>query len=399
VRLAFLAGGSVVDRRAWSGTTYYVHRALAKRFNVSTIEMPRMKRALRGLRKVMRSTGIDPLRERLCSAVMSKHAARMLAQIDVDAVFVLSASHIAADLAGRFPVFHCSDATFAAMVGYHGEFKHLSRRTVTAGNELERKVIGNSTAVILASDWAAQSVRDDYHRTAGVHVVPFGANLDELPAADVWQRRDECSLVFIGVNWYEKGADVAVAATRLLNERGIKAVLHIVGCSPPPDYLAEPFVRLHGFLRKQHPDEYAQLTALVADADFVLVPTRFEALGIVFCEAAAHGTPAIARRTGGIPTVIDDGVTGALLPPDAGPAAYSERIAEIWSDHNRYVAMRRLAFAKSRRTLNWDAWGDGVETIIREALALRSTEPIAENVQPHGTPAAAAMTSRAGGPA
>lgn len=374
MRVAFLAGGSIADRRAWSGTIYYAHRALARRFDVVPLEPPCTNRALRGLRKALRFTGVDPLREPLCSAFLGRRAARLVSRVGADAVFVLGASHIAAGLVDRFPVFHCSDATFAAMVGYHGEFSNFSKRTLWAGHELERRVILGSAATIVASDWAADSVRSDYHRVEGVHVVPLGANLDDLPAGDTWERTDRCSLVFIGVNWYEKGADVAVAAAGLLKKRGIPVELHVVGCSPPPDVAVGPFVKFHGFLRKQNASEYARLTALVAAADFLVVPTRFDAFGIVFCEAAAYGTPAISRHTGGVPTAITDGVTGALLPFDSGPEAYADRIQAIWSNHAVYLQMRRDAMARSRSTLNWHVWGESVGRIMEEAMLLhRST--------------------------
>jgi glycosyltransferase involved in cell wall biosynthesis len=313
------------------------------------------------------------MREPLYSSAISRHAARMVAKVGADAVFVLGASPLAAGLANRFPVFHCSDATFAAMLDYHGEFTHLSKRTIRAGTELERKALVNSTAAILASDWAAQSARADYDCQDGVHVVPFGANLDELPDRDIWQQAGRRSLVFIGVNWYDKGADVAVAATRLLNERGISVVLHVVGCSPPADQPVMPFVQFHGFLRKQNPAEYSRLTELIAHADFLLLPTRFEAFGIVFCEAAAYGTPSVSRKIGGIPTIIEDGLTGALLPREAGAEAYADRIQELWADSGRYERMRRSAFEKSRRTLNWDAWGASVEGIIRRGVQSRQS--------------------------
>lgn len=373
MRLAFFAGGSIRDRKAWSGTVYYAHRALAKRFEVIPLEMPNAALVLRGLRKIVRPTGLDPLREPLCALVMSRIAGQMVALSKSDAVFVLGASHIAAGLADRFPVFHCSDATFAMMLDYHGEFSGLSRRTISAGNRLEQRVISGSRAVFVASDCAAQSVRADYKRTAGVHVVPFGANLDELPASDTWQRGDVCSLVFIGVTWYAKGADVAVDAARILNERGIRTQLHIVGCAPPAEAAGLPYVTYHGFLRKQIPAEYSALTALVAQADFLVLPTRFEAFGIVFCEAAAYGTPAVARATGGIPTIVEDGLTGALLPPDAGAEAYADRIQEIWTNPARYENMRRLALAKSRSILNWDAWGNRVQSVIQETLSQDTT--------------------------
>ena len=364
MRLAFLAGGAISDRRAWSGTIYYAHRALAARFDVVPIEMPAMNRALRGLRKIARPVGIDLIREFHVSSVMSDHAARRIIRAGVDAVFVLGASHIAAGLVGRFPVFHCSDATFAAMVDYHGEFTGLSQRTIRNGNALEARVINGSAAAFLASEWAAHSARDDYGRRDGVYVAPFGANLDSLPSEDTWKRKSECSLVLVGVNWYGKGADIALETTRLLRQRGIPAILHVAGCSPPAGVSVPDFVKLYGFLRKDVPDEYSQLTALIAGADFLILPTRFEAFGIVFCEAAAYGTPSIARKIGGISSIITDGVTGALVAPEAQAGVYADRIQEMWSDERRYEGMRRSAFARSRDVLNWNAWGERVSTII-----------------------------------
>lgn len=377
MKLAFLAGGSVRDRRAWSGTTYYVHRALSQRFDVQTIELPRLSKAMRGMRKALRPAGLDLTREPVCSDLIGRYLAPAIQQTGAEAVFVLGASHLAAGLTSRFPVFHCSDATFAAMIDYHGEFTQLSRRTLKAGNALEGAVVRNSAAAIVSSDWAANSIRTDYGRSDGVHVVPFGANLDSLPVRDTWQRSPECSLLFIGVNWYEKGADVAVDTARLLNERGIKATLNIVGVTPPPEVAPAPYIKHHGFLRKQNPEEYARLTKLIEQADFLIVPTRFEAYGIVFCEAAAHGTPAISRRTGGVPTIIQDDITGALMAPDAGADLYAGRIQAIWSDEARYAEMRVRAFARAHAVLNWNAWGATVEAIVHDALGRRS--PVARS--------------------
>lgn len=366
MRVAFLAAGSVTDRRAWSGTVYYAHRALATRFDVSTVDLSRLNRVLRGARKLVRPSGIDLIREPFVSELVSDYVARQIESEKPEAVFVMGASHLAAGLANRFPVFHCSDATFARMIDYHGEFVGLSRRTLDYGQAMEDRAIRRSAAAIMASEWAAQSARSDYGRAKGVHVVPFGANLDELPSEDVWHRSKECLLLFVGVNWQAKGADVAVEAARLLRARGIPATLHIVGCEPPQRTPSIPFVKLHGFLRKQIPEEYRRLIELMKNADFFILPTRFEAFGIVFCEAAAYGTPSISRSIGGIPTVIDDQVTGVLLDPAAQADAYADRIQEIWSDHRRYLAMRQSAFEKAQRVLNWTTWGDRVESIIAD---------------------------------
>lgn len=57
-------------------------------------------------------------------------------------------------------------------------------------------------------------------------------------------------------------------------------------------------------------------------------------------EAMACGLPVVATRVGGLPEVVNDGVTGLLVPP-ADPAALAGAMAEIWDDCDRRDRMGR----------------------------------------------------------
>jgi glycosyltransferase involved in cell wall biosynthesis len=54
----------------------------------------------------------------------------------------------------------------------------------------------------------------------------------------------------------------------------------------------------------------------LAALDVFVAPSRTEGLGVSIVEALAAGVPAFGARVGGIPEVIQDGVSGRLLPPD-----------------------------------------------------------------------------------
>jgi len=69
----------------------------------------------------------------------------------------------------------------------------------------------------------------------------------------------------------------------------------------------------------------------IAASDLLVLPSFIEGLGMVLVEAAVCGTPVVASRTGGIPEVVQDKVTGLLVPPGDADAL---RQAISWvADH------------------------------------------------------------------
>ena len=62
--------------------------------------------------------------------------------------------------------------------------------------------------------------------------------------------------------------------------------------------------------------------------DVVIQPSLSEGFGLAALEAMAASTPVVATAVGGAPEVVDDGVTGWLVPP-GDPAALGERIQEL----------------------------------------------------------------------
>jgi L-malate glycosyltransferase len=85
---------------------------------------------------------------------------------------------------------------------------------------------------------------------------------------------------------------------------------------------------------------------LLTCADLMLLPSRSESFGLVALEAMAAGVPVIATQTGGLPEVVEDGITG-YLAPIGDVDAMAEAGIEILSDPARWEAMSQASRASA----------------------------------------------------
>lgn len=106
------------------------------------------------------------------------------------------------------------------------------------------------------------------------------------------------------------------------------------------------------------PSLYAQSVATILPSVYAtwgggrtVVP---ELLGLAALESMACGTPAIVTRVGSLPEIVEDGVTGFVVPPN-DPAAIGEAIRALVSDPARRAAMGRRARAAVSARFTWDA--------------------------------------------
>ncbi len=282
-----------------------------------------------------------------------------LGGLKVDAVFSPSTIPIAY-LSTELPIVTWTDATFASMVDYYPSFSGLCTESVLAGHAMERAALARVGAALYSSAWAAQSAVEDYDADpARVHVVPFGANLEVEPsrtevAASVQRRpRDECRLLFIGVDWYRKGGDLALAVASRLTESGIPTKLTVVGCQAPKVHGPE-LVDCLGFVDKSTPSGEAMITRLLAGSHFLCLPSRADCTPVVFCEASAYGVPSVSVRTGGIESVVTHGTNGYLFGEDRFVEDAAESIARCMASYDEtYVPLALASQEEYRSRLNW----------------------------------------------
>ncbi len=126
---------------------------------------------------------------------------------------------------------------------------------------------------------------------------------------------------------------------------------------------------LESLITKNNLSDRVHLLGFVANAprylrafDLFLHTSRSEALSLAILEAGAAGLPIVATRVGGIPEVIEDGVSG-LLVPSYSPAKVATAISDLQNNPQRAFALGEAAKEKVLREFS-------LEHMIQKTLAL-----------------------------
>lgn len=389
LNIGFLSALDPKDKRAWSGTFYYTSQALQHHCGEVIYinpkeEQPTEKKAFyKKLRVfVKKQFAFSPLfsigrkyfvcHYRIFTAKRFAKTANMrLRNLPLDVIVAAASTSEVAFLETDIPIVLVEDATFAVLHNYYPQYTNLPGSISHEMNRLSATAIHKASALIYSSTWAAQSAIEDYGADREkVHVVPMGANIDEAPAKErllLKKESDRCRLLFIGFDWQRKGGAIAFETLLKLEEMGVPTELIVCGCVPPSSY-RHPHMRIIPFLDKNDPVQNAELEQLYLSSHFLLLPTRNDCFGIVFCEANAFGLPVIASATGGTPEVVKDGENGFLLPIAARGDAYAHVIEEIFHDEQRYSRLVESSRAAFDNRLNWNAWGTSVGTYLADIV-------------------------------
>lgn len=369
MKIGFIQFHDPMDRRASSGTPYKMAEALRMAGNEVVWVKASKNVPYRTYSKVMKfwngmsRAKVNVSHSSFGSSLLSMSLDRSIID-SCDILFAPFASECLYKLKTDRPIVYLSDATFGIMAGYY--YKNLSPCSVRQGNKVEQVAVDKAAEVIVSSDWAAESVVKDYHKDPSkVHVLEFGANVDEKDIAPkVFEYDGHLDILFLGVDWDRKGGGIAVDAARWLNGNDVPTTLHIVGIKNlAPEVQALPFVDNHGNLNKNIPEEYQKLVEVMRKCHCLLLPTLAECAGIAFCESCANGLPIFSHRTGGVSDYVHDGENGYLLPSPSSGEDFGRKIKSSL-ESGEMARMSETAKHLYRSKFNWKVWAEKMMVIM-----------------------------------
>jgi glycosyltransferase involved in cell wall biosynthesis len=181
-------------------------------------------------------------------------------------------------------------------------------------------------------------------------------------------------IVFCSNMMIEKGPLILVEALGVLNRRGVAFTAEFAGPSVHKEF--EDVFRLA--CRREGILERVSWTGarygldkaeMLRSADVFAFPTYYASEGVplVLLEAMSYGLPSVVTDQGGIRDVIEDGVTGYIVPPrDA--ECLAERLERLVLDHGRRELMGGQARVAFRNRFTVSSFEEGLVGILDEAI-------------------------------
>lgn len=188
-----------------------------------------------------------------------------------------------------------------------------------------------------------------------VHHAGGGSNIKVL---DFIPDRHRNKLLFIGVDFERKGGYAVVEAFKIAKQRKPDLELYIIGPRQNPISKSIDGIHYEGQKRFDELVEYYKM------CDLFVMPSYFEAYGLVFVEALCYGLPCIGRNCYEMPYLIEDGVTGALVPQEDDNNLLANKILELLDNNTVYtnVASRKDWYLKE---YSWNTVASRIDAIIK----------------------------------
>lgn len=357
------------DKKAWSGSIYKIREGIENAgykiewipYRTDTFKHKFLKILLNAI--FGRHTLIDHNKYyyKLCAKTIDLNLIQKC-----DYIFFPGAAQIAIYIKINKPIIYYADGTFNIMKDYY--WYNLSKWIIKQGNRTELLAIQKSYINIRASKWAADSVLNDYNGDPKrTYVIELGANIEDK---DIFHtetyKSGTLNILFSGVEWKRKGAEIAIDTAYKLNKRGIKCKLFLVGLRNIPNkYINLPFIENFGFLDKNYPEQYQKYIEIVKKSHILLLPTHAECAGIVFCESSAYGLPIFTYNTGGIGNYVIDGVNGYKLPLTAKSDDFADKIEQCLNN-KEFETLSYGGIKLFKEKLNWTSFSKSFKKVMKD---------------------------------
>lgn len=238
---------------------------------------------------------------------------------------------------------------------------NIFRNQMSKWINLEKRLYQNAQFVFSTSENTRRSLINDYGITPEkVITIRYGLTLDAFQHVDKTYANK--TLLFIGKSFEQKGGFVLLDAFQKVLKTIPDAKLIIAGVKKEYLRIKQPNVQIYGYIKDRN-----IINDLYEKSSVFVMPSFYEAFGLVFLEAMSHKLPCIGTAVDAMPEIIEDGKTGYVVPPkDADVLA--EKIELLITNPERCKKMGLEGYIQLNEKFSWDKLGDTIDLYLKKCV-------------------------------
>ncbi len=249
---------------------------------------------------------------------------------------------------------------------------------------MQRLVAHRIDRIITGSATSAASVQEAFGLPSErIAVIHDGVDTDVFRPLERLEP-EQGSVLFVGNSEdRNKGARYLIEALNLL-QHDVDFRLTLVDRKMKDLKIVPPLVWKYGLTRLVEYTGHLSTPELVRQynrAQVLVSPSLYEGFGLPAAEAMACGVPVVATRAGALPEVVEDGVTGLLVPP-ADPHALADAVRRLLSDPELCRRMGRAGRERIVQRFTWRETARRTLDLYHDVLAARREARPASRSQP-----------------
>jgi glycosyltransferase involved in cell wall biosynthesis len=202
-----------------------------------------------------------------------------------------------------------------------------------------------------------------------VHAIPIGEH--EVAPFKIYEREDIKEdgnlILFFGRIYEYKGLEYLIKAEPMITKEVPDAKIVIAGAGENFKKYEEMMVNRDNFIVHNYRIPYKEGAELFQRCSLVALPYIDASQSGVISTAYGFKKPVVVTDVGAIPEIVDNGITGFIVPPK-NPEALAEAIIKLLKDEDLRKQMGENAYKKLKTDLSWDNIAEKTIEVYKKAI-------------------------------
>lgn len=244
---------------------------------------------------------------------------------------------------------HGTDIT---LVGSHPEFRTICQYAMN-----------RCDALTSVSDWLARRTHEEFDIRQSITTIPNFVDLSRFNPTDRagYPAEGDEFILMHASNFRPVKRVTDICRIFYHVQKQVPARLKLVGKGPELGLAREMCAELGICSKIDIVGSMPDIERIMKQAHIFMLMSQYESFGLSALEALACGVPVAASLAGGLPEVIEDGVSG-MLEPVGDVKAMADRIVTVLNDQTTWETMSQAAFQRAAKF--------GTETMVDQYLAV-----------------------------